>query len=210
MDARQLVFRGSAIHASNLGHEFMDQFVGDGIFHKEVVGRNAHLTAVEEFPPCQAFGCVFHMHRGVYDGRTLSPQFQRDGRQVVCRGVHHLPADARAACEANVLERQAGRRLPILRVGGGGSQSDWIVQTLANIMGRAVSRGGTQELSALGAAMGAAVHAGWYSSYAEAAETMGSPGRTFEPELDAQTVYDSIYKEIFSIRLTDIGELLRR
>ena len=110
----------------------------------------------------------------------------------------------------SVLERQAGRRLPILRVGGGGSQSDWIVQTLANIMGRAVSRGGTQELSALGAAMGAAVHAGWYSSYAEAAETMGSPGRTFEPELDAQTVYDSIYKEIFSIRLTDIGELLRR
>jgi sugar (pentulose or hexulose) kinase len=109
-----------------------------------------------------------------------------------------------------VLEKQAGRSLPILRVGGGGSQSDWIVQTLANVMGRAVSRGGTQELSALGAAMGAAVHTGWYSSYAEAAEEMGSPGRTFDPDPDARVLYDTVYKDIFSSRLSGIGGLLRR
>ncbi|MAY82190.1 MAG: hypothetical protein CL930_15595 [Deltaproteobacteria bacterium] len=108
-----------------------------------------------------------------------------------------------------VLEKQADRSLPILRVGGGGSQSDWVVQTLANVMGRSVSRGGTQELSALGAAMGAAVHVGWFDSYGAAAQQMGSIGRTFEPDSDARLLYDAVYTDLFSTRLSGIGDLLR-
>lgn len=106
-----------------------------------------------------------------------------------------------------LLEQKTGQRLTDLRVGGGGSQSDWVVQTLANVLGRPIRRGRTQELSALGAAVNAAVHVGWFPHHAAAAEAMTGGGCVITPEPAAVTAYDALYQKHFVPRLTAAGKL---
>ena len=108
-----------------------------------------------------------------------------------------------------LLERESGRRLDDLRVGGGGARSDWVVQTLASVLNRPLRRGRTQELSALGAAVNAAVHAGWYPDHAAAAAAMTEGGQTTEPVPEDAALYRSLYKEHFLPRLRAAGRAHR-
>jgi sugar (pentulose or hexulose) kinase len=110
----------------------------------------------------------------------------------------------------DLLEAKAGRRLTDLRVGGGGSQSDWVVETLASVLGRPLRRGRTQELSALGAAVNAAVHAGWYPDHASAAEAMTGAGPIAEPDPDTAATYAALYRSRFLPRLREASKLHRR
>jgi xylulokinase len=84
---------------------------------------------------------------------------------------------------------------------GGGASSDLWCQILADASGLAVQRSGTVEASSLGAAMAAAVGAGWFPSIAQAANAMaGRAVRTFEPRPQAVARYaelGAIYEELW-------------
>jgi len=108
-----------------------------------------------------------------------------------------------------LLEARAKRRLDDLRVGGGGARSDWVVQMLASVLGRPLRRGRTQELSALGAAVNAAVHAGWYHDHAAAAAAMTGGGVIIEPQAEDAAAYRTLYREQFLPRLGAMGHLHR-
>ena len=108
-----------------------------------------------------------------------------------------------------VLESRAGQRFSDLRIGGGGSQSDWVVQVLANVLGREIRRGRTQELSALGAAVVGAVHLGWYDTI-EAAACMTEGGDTISPSDAAQHAYEGVYGHRFKPRFRDLSRMMKR
>jgi sugar (pentulose or hexulose) kinase len=109
----------------------------------------------------------------------------------------------------DLLERKAGRTLTDLRVGGGGSRSDWVVQMLADVLGRPLRRGRTLELSALGAAVNAAVHSGLHPDHATAVRAMTGGGTVTSPHPDVQAQFDALYRTRFLPQLSGVGRILR-
>lgn len=95
------------------------------------------------------------------------------------------------------IEKRIGKRLRLLRVAGGGSQSDAAMQITANVFGRTAERPEIYETSALGAAMNAAVGLGLHADYAAAARAMCRTGRRFEPDPAAQKTYDALYRDVY-------------
>ena len=98
---------------------------------------------------------------------------------------------------AERLERRNGAPISRLRVTGGGSQSDAVMQITADVFGRPTERPHTREASGLGAAINAAVGAGFYPDHATAQKHMSRPGRLFEPRLDAARLYDRLFREVY-------------
>jgi glycerol kinase len=105
------------------------------------------------------------------------------------------PAEfARAALESVAYQTrdlyEAMRRdwpsdaLPVLRVDGGMTANDWMLQGLADILGAPVDRPRVRETTAMGAAWLAGMQAGLYPGPAEFARTW-SLDRRFEPAMEA-------------------------
>ncbi len=126
---------------------------------------------------------------------------------VIGFAEHHTNAHlARAVVEGIVLDLRRGAevmgdrfgaRLDKLRIGGGGSRSEWSVQTVADVFDRPVEIPHTRELSALGAAINAAVAAGLYPDHATAAENMTRIERTVRPIAANVATYARIYRDGF-------------
>jgi glycerol kinase len=105
------------------------------------------------------------------------------------------PAElARAALEAvcyqtrDLLEAMAadgGAALDTLRVDGGMVANDWLLQSLADLLGVAVERPVVAETTALGAACLAGLASGFFDGLEGFAATWQSAGR-FEPRLDPE------------------------
>jgi glycerol kinase len=74
----------------------------------------------------------------------------------------------------------------VLRVDGGMTANDWVLQGLADILGAPVDRPKVLETTALGAAWLAGMRAGLYPGPAEFARTWALD-RRFEPAMDAAT-----------------------
>jgi sugar (pentulose or hexulose) kinase len=111
------------------------------------------------------------------------------------------------------IERRIGKRIRVLRVGGGGSQSDAAMQITADVFGLPAERPEIYETSALGAAMNAAVGLGFYPDYTAAARAMCRMGRRFEPIADASATYEALYREVYQPlypRLKPLYERIRR
>ncbi len=85
--------------------------------------------------------------------------------------------------------RKRAYPLKEIRVGGGGSKSDVAVQIAADMFNLPVSRMGTSETCALGAAIDAAVGTGMFSSFKEAVDSMVKKGRTFTPDPANHRIY---------------------
>ena len=105
-------------------------------------------------------------------------------------GRAHL---VRAALEAmaygtrevvDAMERDAGLRAGGLRVDGGATKNDWLLEFTAGILGVPVSRPEMVETTALGAAGLAGLHVGVWGEPEDFAAAFAS-GRTFEPKLDS-------------------------
>jgi glycerol kinase len=99
---------------------------------------------------------------------------------------------ARAALEAiayqsaellGAMERDAGRRLIEMRVDGGASRNDLLLQFQADLLGVPVRRPQVVETTALGAAWLAGLAVGFWGSEAELATTWREAAH-FEPRLD--------------------------
>ena len=98
----------------------------------------------------------------------------------------------RAALEAIVyqvkdvfdaMQETAGTRLETLLADGGASKNDWLMQFQADLLDRPVFRSRTAELSGLGAAFGAGLGAGFWSSPDELAGAI-APHDPFHPAMN--------------------------
>jgi sugar (pentulose or hexulose) kinase len=79
------------------------------------------------------------------------------------------------------VEKSVGTRVDEFVTIGGGAKSDLWCALLADVTGRNICIPETTEASALGAAIAAAIGAGWYDSFAEAARAMTSIKKMIRP-----------------------------
>ena len=102
-------------------------------------------------------------------------------------------------------------RVPVqsLRVSGGGSQSDAIMQITANLFNLPAERPHTSETSGLGAAINAAVAMGLHPDYASAVAAMTRPGKRFEPDPEVARQYDALYRQVYRKMYPRLSPLYR-
>jgi len=98
---------------------------------------------------------------------------------------------------AQLTERKNKVPIRSLRVSGGGSQSDTIVQITADIFNKPVKRPHTHETSTVGAAIDAAVGLGFYPDIPTAVKAMTRTGRGFEPIEANREIYQEIYQKVY-------------
>lgn len=151
---------------------------------------------------------------------SMTPHWDVGARGVILglSGAHKRPELYRALLEGIALEQvmmtqgvEAYSDTPIQEyvLTGGGANSKLWSQMVADISGKQVVYPQTTEATNLGAAMLAAVAAGWYPSVNEAAAQMSQVVATLEPNLSNHTRYAellSIYQDIY----LQIGEVNRR
>lgn len=95
------------------------------------------------------------------------------------------------------MQKKSGIRVHSLRVVGGGSRSDVAMQLTADIFNLPVMRLASKEVCGAGAAIPAALYAGFYKDEEEAASKLCRVSKVFEPNPEAVAIYDRIYKKIF-------------
>ncbi len=98
---------------------------------------------------------------------------------------------------AELTEKKNKVPITELRVSGGGSQSDSVVQIAADVFGLPAVRPHTHETSALGAAIDAAVGLGAYPDVPAAVKNMTRVGSTFEPIAENQQIYQQLYHRVY-------------
>ena len=103
-----------------------------------------------------ARGAILGLSRGVSRGRLV---------RAALDGVVHQVADAVEAMDAGVPGR-----LDRLRVDGGMARNDWLMQRLADVLGRPVERPVTTEATGIGAASLAGLTVGLWSGRSELAD----------------------------------------
>ncbi len=94
-------------------------------------------------------------------------------------------------------EKRTGVSITELRVSGGGSQSDEVMQLTADVFNKPVARMHINETSGLGAAMDAAVGLGMHPDFGAAVREMTHIGRVFEPEAANSELYDALYQRVY-------------
>lgn len=108
------------------------------------------------------------------------------------------------------LERTSRAPLREVRVAGGGSRSDGVMQITANVFGLPVSRPHVAEASGLGAAVSAAVGVGLHPDVGAAVRAMTRPGTIFEPEPDASRTYDALFRQVYRRMYPNLRPLYRK
>lgn len=94
-------------------------------------------------------------------------------------------------------EQRTGVAITELRVSGGGSQSDEVLQLTADVFNQPVARMHINETSGLGAAMDAAVGLGMHSDFGAAVREMTRVGQVFEPQAANCELYDALYRRVY-------------
>jgi xylulokinase len=183
-------------------------------FCREEVERSSSLDAAYEEinklatnAPAGSEGLVFLP----YLAGAGQPENDPDARAVfygftLKHGKEHC---ARAIMESiafllrKILEnmRSSGIAMRELRSMGGGARSELWLQIKADVTGLPLIRMEEEETSTLGAAILAAVACGDYPNLEAATAAMVRLGRRFEPDPEAQAVYDrafALYNELYS------------
>ena len=94
-------------------------------------------------------------------------------------------------------ERRNRVKIGEVRVAGGGSQSDVAMQITADVFGLPAGRPHVYEASGLGAAIDAAVGLGLQPDFQTAVKEMTRVGRRFEPNPEAERIYDELYRRVY-------------
>ncbi len=159
-----------------------------------------------------------------YWGAVMTPYWdpQARGCFVGLTGSHRIGHMYRSLLEgialeqalvSGMIEEQTGTPIREFVAMGGGSASDLWCQIMADACGKKIRRSRTVEASSLGAAICAAVGAGWFASAADAAAAMAEePVRETEPDPDQVLRYRElmeIYREIYP-RMSDTFRRLTR
>jgi sugar (pentulose or hexulose) kinase len=109
-----------------------------------------------------------------------------------------------------IVQRKTGVAVREIRVGGGGSRSDVVVQIAADVFNVPVSRMATSELAALGAAIDAAVGVALHATFEEAVTAMSHKGRTFAPDPARHRIYDRLFNEVYKRSFRELAPMYRR
>ncbi|MED5238269.1 MAG: FGGY-family carbohydrate kinase [Pseudomonadota bacterium] len=107
------------------------------------------------------------------------------------------------------LEKRNGVPITHLKVSGGGSQSDAIMQITADIFGLPAERPHTTETSGLGAAINIAVAMGVHADHEMAVSAMTRPGARFMPRQEFTTTYDRLYRQVYQRLYPRLAPLYR-
>lgn len=183
-------------------------------------GQDLAARAAEEGRPIEALLCdeaarIPPGSGGVVTWPRWSPSLQHPeevGAVLGLREVHSRGHLFRSLLEGiafdlrrglGILESATGARVRELRVGGGGSRSDVVVQILADVLNLPVVRPASEELAARGAAMVAAVAGGQHPTMDAAVSAMVPEAPTIRPNAEAAEHYDRIYAQVFSAGLTE-------
>ena len=108
------------------------------------------------------------------------------------------------------LEKRNGIKIKSIRVSGGGSQSDAVMQLTADIFNLPTERPHTYETSGLGAAIDAAVGVGEYASFDDAIKNMTRVGEVFKPNQAQVELYDRLYREVYLKMYKQLQPLYRK
>lgn len=184
-------------------------------FKREFAAAEVHEAASLNVPAEQLFDRLLQESPPGAMGLTLQPFWnpgvkypgpEAKGAIIGFGDVHTRAHLYRAIIEGIGYALREGKerlekrnRVPIrqLRVSGGGSQSDEVMQITANIFNLRAERPHTWETSGLGAAINAAVGAGRYSNHADAVKAMTRPGTAFTPDKDTAELYDRLYHQVY-------------
>ncbi len=102
------------VEAPDLGDEELQQARFHATVDEHVVGRDARLAGVDEFPVRDAAGDDREVRVSGDDGRGLPAQLERYRGQVRRRGLHDDPPDARVPRVEDVVEPLGEERLGLL------------------------------------------------------------------------------------------------
>lgn len=100
----------------------------------------------------------------------------------------------------NSVEKNIGNKVKDFVTIGGGASSELWRQIFADITGKNICLPNNTEASCLGAGITAAVGAGWYKTFKEAADKMSSIKKIIKPDLQNFKKYQklySVYKKIY-------------
>ncbi len=140
-----------------------------------------------------------------------SPPFHRDRARgsIIGFTLAHTRAHIyRALLEGLALEIRSGydaisevsgAKIDEIRVSGGGSESDIVLDIVSNVFGIPTVRMKVSEAAALGAAISAATSTDLFSSIKEGIERMVHTTKRFEPNPKTQATYEKIYKVYMKI-----------
>lgn len=110
----------------------------------------------------------------------------------------------------DAMMQASGERFREYIAMGGGSRSDLWCQIVADVTGVPVVRSTTTEATCLGAAILAAVAAGWYEDPRAAADAMTDTGVGFQPDPAVQETYDALYRDVYRALFPTLQPLLAR
>ncbi len=108
------------------------------------------------------------------------------------------------------MEKQSGKKITEIFVGGGGSKSPAVCQILSNVTGLPVRCIQTHEACGLGSSMVAFVAKGEFKDYEEATKSMVQVSRTFEPDMKTHEIYIRIYNNVYSKMYKRLEPLYKR
>jgi sugar (pentulose or hexulose) kinase len=111
---------------------------------------------------------------------------------------------------SEIVRKKTGIDVKEIRVGGGGSRSDVVVQIAADMFNLPASRMETSEIAALGAAMDAAVGTGMYETFKEAVAAMVHKGRIFQPDPQNHIIYSRLFHEAYQKSFPTLDPIYRR
>ena len=97
-----------------------------------------------------------------------------------------------------LTERKTGVRFGEIRVTGGGSRSDAIMQMIADVFGITAYRSRVSETSVLGAAMNAFVGMGLHPDVHTAARAMSGVSDRFDPIAANLAIYRGLYEDVYA------------
>ncbi len=100
-----------------------------------------------------------------------------------------------------------------IMVSGGGSSSNLVMQITTDVFGMLVKRIKAAESCSLGAAINAAIAAGWFNSYKDAVKHMTNNINIFKPNQNNARVYNDIYKNVYKkvyFNLENIFPILKK
>ena len=111
------------------------------------------------------------------------------------------------------IEKRSGVTIERLRVSGGGSQSDAVLQLTADLFGLPVERPHTIETSGLGAAIACMVGVGLQPDFTTAVQSMTRTAHVFLPNQHNHALYNQLYAQVYCKmykRLQPLYQSIRR
>jgi sugar (pentulose or hexulose) kinase len=100
--------------------------------------------------------------------------------------------------------------ISVIRVSGGGSQSRQAMQLTADIFDLPAEKPHTNETSALGAAIDAAVGLGLYPDFPSAVRAMTRVGERYEPNARNRDLYEELYEKVYMKMYQRLAPLYHR